>query len=58
MYIGNYDREKYERKNRDYQTGLLKSNPNGKIWCLVREDTSIICKHPNGKDDFTITYRN
>ena len=35
LYIGHYDREKYQQKMKDYKDGKINWRPNGRRWCKV-----------------------
>jgi hypothetical protein len=38
LYIGHYDAEKYKEAMKEYRAGRLKSRPNGRRWCKVRDN--------------------
>lgn len=39
-YIGHYDSKKYQQNLKKYKNRELKSRPNGRVWCLVKDNIS------------------
>jgi hypothetical protein len=37
FYFAHYDPKKYQKQMKKYKEGKLKSRPNGRTWCLIKD---------------------
>jgi hypothetical protein len=40
-YVGHYDPDKFKTQMQKYREGKIKTRPNGRKWCLIKNDTQV-----------------